>query len=53
MQSIITSYEIYARMLNAHHIRIMNPVNELVKNFYTRFGYSYVAKGDYLMKDIN
>lgn len=49
---IILAYEIYARMLNANHIRIMSPVNDTVKAFYESFGYSYVQKGDYLTKDV-
>jgi len=49
---IILAYEIYARMINASHIRIMNPVNDTVKAFYERYGYTYVRKGDYLTRDI-
>ncbi|MEX0730702.1 MAG: hypothetical protein WED00_09870 [Aquisalimonadaceae bacterium] len=49
---IILAYEIYARMLNANHIRIMNPVNDKVKTLYENYGYTYVAKGDYLSKDV-
>jgi hypothetical protein len=49
---IILAYEIYARMLNANHIRIMNPVTDKVKAFYESFGYAYVQKGDYLTKDV-
>jgi hypothetical protein len=50
--SIILAYEVYARMINASHIRIMNPVNDTVKAFYEKFGYTYIAKGDYLTRDI-
>lgn len=49
---IILAYEIYARMLKANHIRIMNPVNNTVKAFYEGYGYTYVQKGDYLTRDI-
>lgn len=49
---IILAYEIYARMINANHIRIMNPVNATVKAFYEKYGYTYVTKGDYLTRDI-
>ena len=49
---IILSYEIYARMLNANHIRIMNPVNNTVKALYETYGYRYVQKGDYLSKRV-
>ncbi len=50
--TIILAYEIYARMVNAGHIRIMSPVNDTVKNLYEKYGYSYVAKGDYLRRDL-
>jgi hypothetical protein len=50
--TIILAYEIYARMINANHIRIMNPVNETVRAFYERYGYQYIAKGNYLTRDI-
>jgi len=50
--TIILACEVYARMINANHIRIMNPVNDTVKTFYERYGYKYIAKGDYLTKDI-
>jgi hypothetical protein len=49
---VILAYEVYARMINANHIRIMNPVNETVKTYYERFGYKYIPKGDYLIRDI-
>ncbi len=51
-EEIIIAYEIYAQMINANHIRIMNPVNDAVKSYYEKYGYSYVPKGDYLMRDI-
>ena len=50
--TIILAYEVYARMINASHIRIMNPVNDTVKAFYEKFGYTYFQKGDYLSRDI-
>lgn len=50
--TILFAYEVYARMLNANHIRIMNPINETVKNMYETYGYTYVAKGDFLTKGI-
>lgn len=50
--TIILAYEVYARMINANHIRIMNPVNSTVKSFYEKYGYRYIAKGDYLTRDI-
>jgi hypothetical protein len=50
--TIILAYELYARMINANHIRIMKPVNDTVKAFYEKYGYRYVSKGDYLTRDI-
>lgn len=50
--TIILAYEVYARMINANHIRIMNPVNDTVKAFYEKYGYKYITKGDYLTRDI-
>ncbi len=50
--TVIFAYEIYARMINANNIRIMNPANETVKVMYEKFGYKYVAKGDYLIREL-
>jgi hypothetical protein len=49
---IILAYEIYARMLNVNHIRIMNPANDQVKALYETYGYTYVSKGDYLTRGV-
>lgn len=49
---IILAYEVYARLINADHIRIMNPVNESVKSLYEHYGYRYVSKDDYLIKQV-
>jgi len=49
---VILAYGVYARLINARQIRIMNPINEQVKMYYETFGYTYVAKGDYLYRDI-
>jgi len=38
----------YAKALGASQLRIMNPINADVKNYYEKFGLTYVAKGDYL-----
>jgi len=38
----------YAEALGATQLRVMNPINEDVKNYYERFSLTYVAKGDYL-----
>lgn len=49
---VLVAYAIYARMINAKQIRIMHPINDAVKTYYETFGYSYVAKQDYLYKDV-
>jgi hypothetical protein len=49
---ILVAYGIYARMINARQIRIMHPINEEVKDYYKSFGYQYVAKQDYLYKEV-
>jgi len=53
IEYVLLGYDIYSRMLNAKQIRIMNPINNKVLSYYKKFGYSYVAKGDYLYKDIS
>ena len=49
---ILLAYGVYARMLGATGIRIMNPINENVRNYYESFGYVYHAKDDYLYREI-
>lgn len=49
---ILLAYGVYARMIGATSIRIMNPINENVRNYYESFGYVYHAKGDYLQREI-
>jgi len=39
---------IYANALGADELRIMNPINKTVRGYYERFGFSYIAKGNYL-----
>jgi hypothetical protein len=51
-ETILMGYGIYARLINAKQIRIMNPVNDAVKSYYESFGYKYVAKGDYLYREV-
>ncbi|WP_036801909.1 hypothetical protein [Photobacterium marinum] len=38
----------YAELLGAREIRVINPINSEVKNYYESFGLKYFAKGDYL-----
>lgn len=51
-ETVLLGYGIYARLINAKQIRIMNPVNEQVKSYYEKYNYKYVAAGDYLYKEI-
>lgn len=39
---------IYAETLGAHELRVMSPVNAQVRDYYSRFGLTYVSSGDYL-----
>lgn len=52
MVHILVAYGIYARLLNARQIRIMHPINEQVRLHYQSFGYTYLAKQDYLFKQV-
>lgn len=45
---VLASYAIYAHLINASEIRIMNPINTEVKNYYESFGYKYLNRNDYL-----
>lgn len=49
---ILLAYGVYARMIGATGIRIMNPVNEEVRAYYETFGYTYISKGDYLFREV-
>jgi len=51
-ETVLLGYGIYARLINAKQIRIMNPVNERVKSYYEKYNYRYVSTGDYLVKEI-
>lgn len=44
---MLGAYYIYAKLLNADEVRVMNPVNENVRNYYIRQGSIYVKNGDY------
>lgn len=45
---VMAAMTVYAEALGANELRVMNPVNEDVKNYYQQFGLTYVSKGDYL-----
>lgn len=38
----------YAQALGANELRVMNPINDDVKQYYIGFGLNYVSKGNYL-----
>lgn len=49
---VIVAMRVYADMLGAREIRVMNPINETVKEYYASYGFDYVANGDYLSRRI-
>lgn len=49
---VLVAYGIYARLINAKQIRIMNPLNEEVKSYYSSFGYTYVPTKNYLYREV-
>ena len=49
---ILLAYGVYARMIGATGIRIMNPINNEVKAYYESYGYKYIPKGDYLYREV-
>lgn len=49
---VLVAYGIYARLLNAKQIRIMHPIGNDVKSYYSSFGYKCVPKKDYLYRDV-
>jgi hypothetical protein len=53
MEYILLGYSIYARLINAREVRIMNPVNSQVLDYYKSFGYTYVEHGDYLFRSLD
>ena len=52
IEYVLLGYDIYARLINAKHIRIMNPVNSAVLSYYEKFGYEYCVEDDYLYKGV-
>ena len=51
-EAVLLGYGIYARLINAKQIRIMNPVSDKVREYYERYNYKYIAGGDYLFKEV-
>lgn len=52
MTFVIAGLVAYAHLLKARQIRIMNPINETVRNHYASFGYTCEPKGDYLYREL-
>jgi hypothetical protein len=53
LPDVLLAYGIYAKLLNANSIRIMNPINIEVKAYYERSGYTYIAKHNYLFRELS
>ncbi len=51
--AVIAAMAVYASALGASEIRVMNPLNDAVKNYYAAEGFKYVAKGNYLYKKLS
>ena len=49
---VIITMTAYAEALGADEIRIVEPINDVVRTYYEGFGMTYVRKGDYLFKKI-
>lgn len=47
-QPAFVAMAIYAQAIDADELRIMNPINKTVRQYYERFGFTYVARGDFL-----
>lgn len=50
--AVIAAMAVYATALGASEIRVMNPINDTVKNYYAKEGFKYIAKGNYLYKKL-
>jgi len=51
--AVIAAMTVYAYALAAKEIRIMNPINKTVKDYYTNEGFTYVANENYLYKQLS
>jgi len=52
MGMMLFAYGVYARMINATELRIMHPINDTVRKYYEKFGYTFVSSGSYLYRKI-
>ncbi|WKD50525.1 hypothetical protein [Microbulbifer spongiae] len=48
----LLALEEYAEQIGAHEIRIMEPVNEKVRDYYSSKGFTYNPRGDYCWRSI-
>ena len=48
----VLALEEYAEQIGAHQIRIMNPVNEQVRDYYVSLGFAYNPTGNYCWREI-
>ncbi len=51
--AVIAAMAVYASALGADEIRVMNPINQSVKKYYTNEGFTYVSNGNYLYKRLS
>jgi hypothetical protein len=51
--AVIAAMAVYATGLGASEIRVMNPINDSVKDYYANEGFKYVAKGNFLYKKLS
>jgi len=49
---VIAAMTTYAEALGANELRVMNPINDDVKQYYQKIGLIYVPKGDYLFTNL-
>ncbi len=51
--AVIAAMAVYATALGASEIRVMNPINDTIKNYYAKEGFKYIPKGNYLYKKLS
>ncbi|MCF6325226.1 MAG: hypothetical protein L3J89_13050, partial [Gammaproteobacteria bacterium] len=51
--AVIAAMTVYASALGAEEIRVMNPINQAVKDYYSKEGFTFVTKGNYLYKKLS
>ncbi len=51
--AVVAAMAVYASALGADEIRVMNPINQIVKDYYSKQGFTFIAKGNYLYKKLS